>query len=136
MKYLNKFLGEIHHSGGSQDHRAGGFFKWLKPGEKFSLPSEINLPPEVARLIPELLATAGRNEVGKLRGKGLSFEITEKDTIPKPALMNGTNPIDINKQELKRTLTRFAKIKVEDESGEKEKKSKEEVEAEKIKGNT
>jgi hypothetical protein len=117
---------EVYHSGGTQDHKSGGFFKWLKPGEKFTLPPEVNLPPEVAKLVPQLLNAVGREEVGRIRGKGLSFEITEKDTMPKPT--NKSNSTEI--EELKRTLTRFAKIKVEDEE---EKESKEQIEH-KIKG--
>jgi hypothetical protein len=87
------------------------------------------LPPEVARLVPELLSAVGRNEVGRLRGKGLSFEITEKDTMP---AKNASNPDEINLQELKRTLTRFAKIKVEDEEEEEKRESREKEE--KVKG--
>lgn len=102
----------------------------MKPGERFTLPPEVNLPPEVARLVPELLSAVGQSKAGKLKGTGLSFEITEKDSQKANSTAENSN---LYPQPTRRTLTRFAKIKVDgDESSESGKKER--SEEEKVKG--
>lgn len=105
-------LGETYHFGESRKDDTGGFFKWLQPDERFTLPPEVNLPPEVAKLVPQILSAVGQSQIGKPKGTGLSFEITEKNSMPK--VKNTTETGDDPRETLRRTLTRFAKIKVEE----------------------
>ncbi|KAI6190888.1 hypothetical protein M3Y97_00167700 [Aphelenchoides bicaudatus] len=125
--------GEVYHSGGAQDRNSGGFFKWLTPGERFTLPPEVKLPPEVARLVPELLSAVGRGQSGKLKGTGLSFEITEKDTMPQKINSTAVNSTDSQMEPKHRTLTRFAKIKVDGEDSKETDKVNEKSAEEKVK---
>lgn len=94
------------------------------------------MPPEVARLVPELLSAVGKGQVNKLKGTGLSFEITEKDTQPQKTNSTVNNSTDTQPEPKRRTLTRFAKIKVEEnEPTEDAKEEREEKsEEEKVKG--
>lgn len=45
---------ELLHNVTQTNRKSGGFFKWLKPGEKLKFPDGVNVPIELASVAPEL----------------------------------------------------------------------------------
>ncbi|KAI6174429.1 hypothetical protein M3Y98_01189000 [Aphelenchoides besseyi] len=81
--------GQVYRSGGSSDNHKGGFFSWLRPGERLQLPADLKLPPELATVAPELFN---------------AIQLASKENRSQES------------QPTKQTITRFAKISVTDES--------------------
>jgi hypothetical protein len=78
--------GDVYHGSGAGKSHKGGFFQWLKPGEKFTLPPEVSLPPELATVVPELFALTAKTR----GGVATSSEITPaKETVTRVAKIKG-----------------------------------------------